>query len=158
MRYLIKQNPFSFSTKFDITDENHNPILTVDGSLLSFRRKMEVFDMEGNQVATIQKRIGLMMPTFDALVDNKEITISQKFTLLQPRFELTGINWDIEGNIFYHEYSIIERNSRTQVAVISKKFLSFSDSYTLDIERGDNILEAITVVLALDCIIDDIER
>ena len=57
---------------------------------------------------------------------------------------------EIEGNVWAHEYEI-RRNGRPIVS-ISKEWLTWGDSYVLDIlDPADEIL-ALAVVLTIDCV------
>jgi uncharacterized protein YxjI len=59
---------------------------------------------------------------------------------------------EISGDLLSHEFTI-QRDGRT-AATISKRWLSLTDSYAVDVAPGENDLLILASVLALDLAID----
>ena len=77
----------------------------------------------------------------------------KEFTILRPKYRIEGLNWEVKGDLFDHDYQIIE-NGR-EIVRIHKVWFSWGDSYELDIADGANEEMVLAVVLAIDCVLDD---
>jgi uncharacterized protein YxjI len=60
--------------------------------------------------------------------------------------------WGSGGDLFGHEFTI-QRDGQT-AATISKRWLSLTASYAVDVARGENDLLILATVLALDLALD----
>src|SRR5579884_3613888 len=65
MRYLVREKFFAVGEDNDITDENGQPVFRVDGKALSLRNLMTVYDMSGNQVAQVHRKLVSAMPQYE---------------------------------------------------------------------------------------------
>ena len=59
-----------------------------------------------------------------------------------------GPDLDVQGNILDHEYSI--KQGRDKVAEISKKWFSFTDTYGVEINDGQNDILILSIAVAID--------
>ena len=59
---------------------------------------------------------------------------------------------EIDGDLLSHEF-MIERDGQT-VATVSKRWLSVTDSYTVDVAPGGDHVLILASVLALDLALD----
>ncbi|RRD38434.1 hypothetical protein EII29_10355 [Leptotrichia sp. OH3620_COT-345] len=151
MKLYMKQKVFTFNDKFTIKDENGNDKYKVEGEFFSFMKKLHVFNMEGREVAFIQEKFSFGMPKFKVFVEEEEIAeIKQKLTFFKPKFEIAGKNWKVNGNIWGHEYTI--SNSEGNVAKIEKEWMTWGDSYLIDINDSQDEISVMTVVLAIDAV------
>jgi uncharacterized protein YxjI len=77
----------------------------------------------------------------------------QLFTLFRARFtvDVPGPD-DLEakGNFLEHEY-VFERDGR-DIARISKKWLSLSDSYAIDINEGEDDVVILAAAVVIDLV------
>ena len=62
-------------------------------------------------------------------------------------------DWEVRGDFLHHEYTI--QKGEETIATVTKKWLSFGDSYTLDVAEDKNVVPALCVMVALDCIFED---
>ncbi len=133
-RYKIRQKMFSIGDDFWIEnqegdrealrlretlffeDMNGNKLCKIQERLLAIKDTMVVEDADGHQMAVIKK--GLIAP----LGDHWTVTVRG------------GPDLDVQGNILDHEYSINER--RNKIAEVSKKWLSLTDTYGVEIGEG----------------------
>jgi uncharacterized protein YxjI len=60
---------------------------------------------------------------------------------------------DVQGNILDHEYSISER--RKKIAEVSKKWLSLTDTYGVEIDDGQNDILILALAIAIDMMSND---
>ena len=119
-----------------IQDASGRDLFFVDGKAISLGRRLEIKDLEGNRLATIQQKLIALTPTFE--IQQREgvsARISLKLLSLRDRLKIdVPGNDDLEarGNIFQHEYGIF-RGTR-EVAHISKAWIALGDTYGIDID------------------------
>jgi uncharacterized protein YxjI len=99
------------------------------------KETMVVEDAAGHQMAVIKK--GLFAP----LGDHWSVNVRG------------GPDLDVQGNILDHEYSISER--RRKIAEVSKKWLSLTDTYGVEIDEGQNDILILAVAIAIDMMAHD---
>ena len=151
MKLYIKQKVFSWTDKFTVTDENNVPVYTVAGKFFSVGKQLYVYDAAGTEVAQIkQKVLSFMQRFFVTQADGKEYDVQQKFSFLKPKFQINGLEWRIEGDFWAHNYYVM--NGDAVVLAVHKKWMSWGDSYELDINSGVDPVTALSIALVLDCV------
>lgn len=151
MKLYMKQKVFTFNDKFTIKDENGNDKYRVEGELFSFMKKLHIYNMEEREVAFVQQKFVFGMPKFKVFVEEEEIAeVKQKLTFFKPKFEIYGKNWEVNGNIWGHEYIISD--SEREVANVKKEWMTWGDSYLIDISTNQDEISVMAVVLAIDAV------
>lgn len=151
MKLYMKEKIFSWNDRFTVTDENGWDKYFVEGELFSLGKRLHILNVHGEEVAFIQQRLFTLMPRYGVSVAGREIAeIHKEFTFFFQRYIIDGLDWEIEGSVWEHAYEI-RRHGRV-IAQIYKEWLTWGDSYCLDIaDPADEIL-ALAVVLAIDCV------
>ena len=150
MKFYMKQKVFSWRDRFTIKDEHGRDVYFVEGELLSWGKKLSVTDTNGHEVLFIKQNIWNWLPNYSLLMGGEEVAVVKKeLTFFKPRYTIDGPDWEVEGHIFEHDYSIYEGNHA--VASISKEWLTWGDSYELDVDE-ENALLALGVILIIDCV------
>ena len=153
MKLYFKQKVFTLRQRSDIFDEHGNIIFTAAGEIISFGRKMHIYDNMNNEVAFVQQRLLRLLPRFSVYIEGRYICdIVKEFTLLKPRYFIEGLDWQISGDFFAHDYSI--SCGGQYIASIHKRWMSWGDSYEVDIAYDRDIVMALAVIIAIDCVID----
>lgn len=153
MKLYMKQKVFSIGDQFTIWDANGNDRYYVQGELFSFGKKLHINDIHGREQMFIKQKVLSWMPTFYLYRGEQEIGyIKKEFTFFTPKYVVAGLNWEVSGNYFQHDYEI--SNSGRTIARVSKAWLSWGDSYQIDIADGVDEAVALSVVLAIDCVLD----
>ncbi len=151
MKLYIKQKVFSWGDKFTVWGEDGNAKYTVQGEVFSWGKKLHVYDMAGREAAFIRQEVWSFLPRYYVFCGEKQVAeIKKEFTLFFPRYTIEGLGWDIEGSFMAHEYEITQ-NGRSIVS-ISKEWMTWGDSYQLDIKNPADELVALAVVLTIDCV------
>lgn len=156
MRYLMRQKFLSWGDDFTIQDETGEDIFYVDGKAFSLGDQLSFRDMQGNELAVIRQRLLAWGPTYEIYREGELQALVKKalFTLFQCRFsvDVPGPD-DLEatGSFTDHEYEF-QRGGKT-VAVVSKQWFSWTDTYGLDIADGEDdvLILAATVVIDMAC-------
>ncbi|MBS7359996.1 MAG: hypothetical protein KIG53_05270, partial [Oscillospiraceae bacterium] len=90
------------------------------------------------------------LPRYFVDVNGAEVAeIVKELTFLKPKYRIGGLNWEINGSFLAHDYEITKLNS--PIVTIRKAWVSWGDSYELDIRDNNDEIMALSVVLAIDC-------
>lgn len=153
MKLYMKQKVFSFKDKFTIKDVNGEDKYFVEGEFLSLGKKLHIKDAYENEVAFVRQRLLSFLPRFDVEIGGTVVAqIVKKFSLLKPKYAIEGIDWNIEGDFFSHDYVISQ--GEITIAQIHKKWMAWGDTFEIDIEDENKEVMALAVVLAIDAVMD----
>ena len=115
------------------------------------RCSTNTFPEHGNEVAFIQQKVFSFLPRYFVFVNGKQIAeIVKEFTFFFPKYSIGGLGWDIEGSFMAHDYRIT-RNGQP-IVTIRKEWMTWGDSYELDIADPQDEIIALAVVLTIDCV------
>jgi len=153
MRYVIRERLFHLGEDSDITDDQGRPVFRVDGKVLTLHNTLIVRDMAGAEVARVERQLISLRPTYHITRQGQELAEVRKklFSPFVDRYtiDIPGPHdLSVTGSIFEHEYTI-ERDNRV-VATVSKRWISLTATYGVDIAAGEDDLVILATVLALD--------
>ena len=152
MKLLFKQRLFSWFDSYDIYDEDGNSVYTVKGQL-SWGHCLKIYDAYDNEVGTIQERIFTLLPKFEIYLGNQYAgCISKEFSFFIPRFNIDYNGWHVEGDFFEWDYKVLKEGRH--IATISKKILSLTDTYIIDVIDE----EALIVLMILRLMLKNFSR
>jgi len=157
MKLYMKEKVFTIVDQFTLWDENEEVRYKVEGEFFSWGKKLHLLTPSGDEVALIHREPLTFLPRFHVYMGGQDVaTIRKEFTFFRPVYSIDGLNWDIQGDFFAHDYEVLQ-NGRVIVS-IHKVWLSWGDSYEIEIFDPANEVLALAVVLAIDCVIDQQER
>jgi uncharacterized protein YxjI len=153
MRYMVREKIFHLGEDNDITDDQGRPVLRVDGKALSLRSTMSVLDLAGNEVASVHRKLVSAMPQYEVdLPGTGTAVVHRRFSNpLRPKWT---IEWpgqeplELRGNLLGHDFTV--QRGGTTVATVSKAWVSWSNTYGVDVAPGENDLLILCSVLALE--------
>ena len=151
MKLYIKEKVFSWSDTFYVKDANGEDKYTVEGEFFSLGKKLHVYDRHGAEVAFIQQELFTFLPQFTVFVGGAEVArVKREFTFFRPRYTVEGLDWDVDGSFWEHDYQITRQGS--PIVTIQKEWMTWGDSYMLDIANPADEIIALAVVLTIDCV------
>ncbi len=151
MKLYMKQRVFSWADRFTIKDEYGADKYYVEGQVFSFGKKLRVYDLVGNEVVYIEQQVFTFLPRFYVYVNGSKVAeIVKEFSFFTPRYSVEGLGWDVEGSFMAHDYWINKNGN--EIIRISKEWMTWGDSYQIDIQEKEDEIIALAVVLAIDCI------
>jgi uncharacterized protein YxjI len=163
MRYVLRQKLLSWGDDFTIRDEAGNDAFFVDGKAFSFGDQLSFRDMAGNELAYIKQKVFNWSPTYEIWRDGQLAAVVKRelFSFFHHRFTVDVPGPDdleAEGDLTDHEYEL--RRGDRAVAVVSKRWFSWADTYGVDIAAGEDdvLVLASAVVIDLACHPDDGKR
>ena len=155
MRYVMRERVLSWGDDFTIKDADGNDTYYVDGKVFSFGDKLTFKNNDGQEVVRIDQKLLSFGPQYEIIRGGETIAVVKKhlFTLFRARFtvDVPGPD-DLEarGNFLEHEYTF-ERGGR-EVARVSKKWFSFSDTYAVDVDEGEDDVLILASAVVIDLV------
>jgi uncharacterized protein YxjI len=153
MRYVLKQKLLGWGDDFRIKDESGRDVYFVDGKVFTIRNTLLFEDMQGAELAKIQKKILSWGPTYEIYRGGELAAVVKKhlFTLFRCKFtvDVPGPNdLEAEGNFFDYEYTF--RRGSTEVAQVSKRWFSWTDTYGIEVADSEDPVTVIASAVVID--------
>lgn len=149
MKLLFKQRLFSWLDSYDIYNEYGETAFTVEGKL-AWGHKLEVLDPSGRHLGTVKEEVLTFLPRFALYLGEEYIgQIKKELTFFNPRFTLDCRDWQVSGDWLEWDYQVTDGQGRT-VMTASKELFHWTDTYVMDIERDEDALLCLMIVLAID--------
>ena len=149
MKLLFKQRMFSWFDSYDIYDEAGNTVYVVKGEL-AWGHLLRIYDASGREVGCVKQRVFSWLPKFEIYRGECYLGCIQKeFTLFRPKFHIDCNGWQVEGNWFEWDYTILDPIGLC-VATVTKQAWNWTDTYVLDVRSPDDALGVLMLVLAID--------
>jgi len=156
MRYLMKQKLFCWGDDFSIKNEAGEDAFFVDGKAFSIGDKLSFQDMQKNELAFIRQKLLCWGPTYEITRNGELAAVVKKhlFTFLKCKFTVDVPGPDdleAQGSFLDMEYTFTRAGQ--VVAEVSKRWFSFTDTYGVDIQEGEDdvLILASTVVIDMVC-------
>ncbi len=151
MKYYINQKVFSLKDRFTVLDENGVVCFRAEGEGFTLTRKLHLYDHENNEVAFIHQLFKVWRPCFEVYTGGKLFCrVRRAKPMFRPGYDLEGLDWTVTGRWHEHEFTIV---SKERVIVsIYKVWMSWGDSYEIDIQDPADEIPALAVVLAIDAV------
>jgi len=156
MRFLVKQKIFSFGDNFVIKDDHGNDHFIVKGKVFSLGDKLKIYDLMGQELFYIEQKLMRLLPQYTIYRSGQAVaTVKKDFSFFKPRFSIWSVygSYTIQGDFWGMNFSII-KNGRW-VAQVSKKWLSFRDTYGVDIADDENYAFILALVIVIDQVLHD---
>jgi uncharacterized protein YxjI len=153
MKLYIKEKVFSWGDQFTVKDEYGYDKYIVEGEVFSWGKKLHIYDSAGREVAFIKQEVWSLLPRFYVFCGGRQVAeIKKAFTFLFPKYTIEGLGWDIDGSFWAHEYEITK--SGRSIVTIHKEWMTWGDSYELNIADPADEIIALAVVLTIDCVME----
>ena len=153
MKLLIEEQVFTWRDRFTIMDEAGVERYYVEGELFSWGRKLHVTDLKGREVAYVEQQLFTFLPRYAVYAGGVLIGEGVKeFSFFRPRYTVEGADWDVEGDFWDHDYTVFRGG--VPVVSIQKEWFTWGDCYTLDIRDPRDEIQALALVLAIDCAVE----
>ncbi|MDF2942695.1 MAG: hypothetical protein K0S01_1553 [Herbinix sp.] len=151
MKLYIKQRIFSFGDKYDVYDADENVVFDVESELFTIGAKLHLYDTQGQELYYIKRKLTFFLAEYE-IYNNNDLcaTISQEFALFHAKLNVDSVlgNFSIDGDFMTMNYQITKDGQ--YFGSIFKKWLSWGDSYELDIPDEENAGLLCALVIAID--------
>ena len=151
MKLLFRQKAFTFFSSYNIFDESGKDIFFIKGKA-GLVPKFEIQDAHHHLLGMIMSVPFKLVPHYAIYKNNIKVgEIIKSITFFKPKLELTHKGWRIDGNYMGWDYTIKDNNDHI-IATISKELFKLTDTYSIDVVRREDALDAVLVVVAIDAI------
>ena len=161
MRYVLRQKILSFGDDFTIRDEAGNDVFVVDGKAFSIGDQLAFRDAAGRELAFIKQKVFNWSPTYEIWRGGQLAAVVKRelFSFIHHRFtvDVPGPD-DLEakGDLMDHEYEL--RRGDRVVAVVSKRWFSWTDTYGVDVADGEDDVLVLASVVVIDLCMHDEQK
>ncbi len=153
MKLYIKEKVFTWRDKFTVKDHAGHDRYSVEGEVFSWGKKLHVYDRFGHEVAFIKQEVWSWMPRFYVFCGDRQVAeIKKEFTFFFPKYRIDGPGWEINGKFMEHNFEITKNGQR--IVTITREWMTWGDSYELDIADPADEIVALAVVLTIDCVME----
>jgi uncharacterized protein YxjI len=161
MRYVLKQKLFNLGGAYYIRDEAGRDFYLVEGKVFSFGHQLSFSDTSGNELAYIRQRLLSWGPTYEIYREGELFAVVKKelFTFFRHVFTVDVPGPDdltAEGDFMDLEFTFTR--SGQVVAVASRKWFSWADTYGLDIADGEDDVTILASAIVIDTVRADSHR
>ena len=151
MKLYIREKIFTWGDQFSVMDQSGREKYFVEGEVFSWGKKLHVKDAQGREAAFIKQELLTFLPCYHVYVGGREVArVRKEFSFFTPRYSVEGPGWQVSGHFWEHDYEITQ-NGRI-VVTIRKEWMTWGDSYELDIANPADELAALAVVVTIDCV------
>lgn len=152
MRLYIKQKVWSFKDRFSIKDDVERDRYYVEGEFFSFAKKLRLFNIDNEEQLYIEQSLWRFLPEYNLYEKGEKVaTVKKDFTLFKNNYTILGPDWHIEGSVMEHDYMIKEGDK--VIADINKKWLSWGDTYEINIYDEASVNVLLGIVIVIDAVI-----
>ncbi len=155
--YVIRERLFRLGEDSDITDDAGQPVLHVDGKVLSLHNRLILRDPAGREVGQVRRKLAALRPVYQITLAGKDVAEVRKhlFTAFGERLTIDvhgAGDMEIDGDVLSHEFTI--RRDGQAVATISKRWITVTSTYAVDVAPSEDDVLILASVLALDLAMD----
>lgn len=151
MILYIKQKLFSFKDDYNVYDESLQPIYRVESEFLAMLSKIHLYDMNGKELFFIKRKLKFMFAEYEIYSGDKLCAVvKQEFAMFRPKLSVSSAygDFDIDGEFFQMDFEV--KCNGMLLGRISKEWLTFGDSYRLEVENSFNSGFFTALVIAID--------
>ena len=153
MVYQVRQKIFSLGDRYTVKDAAGADRFLVRSAVVSVSKRMWILDMEGKELYGMRRKLLSLLPCYRISRGDDEVArLRQRLSLWGKRFSVEGERGSflVKGRPLDFDYSI--EKGGVEVASVSKRFFSLSDTYGVEIADGEDD----AFILALVAIIDQL--
>lgn len=151
MKLYLKQKVFKFLDHYDVYDENQNAIFTVNQKFKFLGFHADVTAREDYQSFEIDKEIITFLPKYVLTFENAEkIYLNFRLSFIHRKIDVktTFENLSVRGKFWDMDFEVLKEGE--VIADISKKWLTWGDTYEVDIYDDKYTSEILGIVIAID--------
>lgn len=158
MKLFIEEKFFSlWGGSYNVYYEDRSVAYTVQGQPSFVRRKLSVNDPQGNEVGMLQTKIIAFLPAYTIWKNGQEIgRVQQKFSLLQPKFDVNFKNWRVEGNFMGWNYKVYDEQGRV-AATVDQQIWNLTEHFVIETNNDEDALDVLMLTLAISAMRKDQE-
>ena len=149
---IVNSKIFSLGGEMWVTDESGNHRYQVKGSFLKFPKQFRIYNMDGQELGKVMRKVISFLPKFYLEIGGSQVAvISQKFSLLKPKFDIEAMDVTVLGNIWEMNFEI--KRKGMVIGRIDRKWFSIRNQYRIEVLSERDELLVLGLVLAINYVI-----
>jgi len=129
----MKETKISLRNKYKILDEKDRVKYTVEGSFIKIPKRYTITNSEGKEVAEVAKKLISLRLKYTIDMDGKEVmSLKKKLVGLGPKYKIDAEDIEVKDDWWEYNFKVFKKG---KIGQVSKKLLSWGDSYVLEIEK-----------------------
>lgn len=152
MKLYLNQKFFSMDDSFKVLDINGKGKYYGKSESVFPGKIFRLYDMKENELAAVEERCSEFgSKKYFIHMNGKQVCeVVNKNSFFKERYIAEGLGLEIEGDFFARRFNITRKGNR--VVVLNKKAVSCGDCYEIDIENESDVVNALALVIVIDCI------
>jgi uncharacterized protein YxjI len=144
----MKQKLIALGGKFDIYDEEENPVYQVEGSFLKIPKSYQV-KRDGVVITTIRKKVVSLFPTFYIESDGEVIaTIKKRLSFIKAKYDIEAHGITVKGSVLDMDFQVFKDGEL--VGEINQQWLKLTSTYAIHIYDPKMEGFMISICVAID--------
>ena len=157
MKLYIEEKFFSLWGKYNVYHEDRSIAFVVQGQPSLIRRKMEIFDSNGQPLGRLQTKLIHFFPAYTIWKNDIEVgKVQQQFAFPNRKFKVEFRDWTVKGDFIGWNYEVFHV-SGNQIATIKQEIWNLTEHYVMDTVNDDDNLDVLMLTLAISAIRKDAE-
>ena len=150
----IKQHIFSWSDRFSVYDEEGAPCYQVGGEVFSFGKKLHIYDTTGEELVFVSQKLLTFLPKYEISRNGTLVAeVVKKFTFFKQEYTVDALNWQVHGDFFAHEYTVMQGERR--IAHVSREWFTLGDAYRIHFATEADETLVLAICLIIDACIEE---
>ena len=157
MKLYIEEKFFSLWGKYNVYHEDRSIAFVVQGQPSLIRRKMEIFDSNGQPLGRLQTKLIHFFPAYTIWKNDTEVgKVQQKFSFPHRKFNVDFKNWTVDGDFWGWNYQVLDA-SGNQIATVKQEIWNLTEHYVMNTVNDNDNLDVLMLTLAISAIRKDAE-
>lgn len=148
MKLFVRQRLFSLKDRFEILGEDQTVRFTAEADVFTLGKRLHVYAPGNQEVILIEQQLWSFLPHYKVSYKGTPFAEVKARFSFRPKYEIIGPDWQVQGDMFAHEYSVTA--AERTIATVSKQWFSLSDYYGLEVSAEEDLLPVLAIVLAID--------
>ncbi len=152
----IKQKVFKITDHYPVLDEDQRVVYQVDQDFKFIGNTVRVSDAQGREVFVIDKEVFTFLPKYTVQFhDGKQVFVKSRVEFFKKKIDIDYLGHELflEGDWLDFQFSI--RNGSKEIGRITREFLTWGDTYQLNVLDKDYQDLIVALTIAVDCIKDN---
>lgn len=151
MKLYIKQKVLTLTDKYNVYDQAGELFYKVNSEPFAWGARLHLMDTQERELYLIHRKVTMLLGKYEIFQgDHLCAEIQQQFRMFGAKLDIVSEHGDysIDGDLFCYEFKITQ-NDRV-LGTVSKKYMSWCDSYELDIYNAEDAPFFCALVIAID--------
>lgn len=151
MKLYIKQKMFSMRDQYNIFDASGKPMFVVESELMTVNPRIHLYDLSHKELFDIKRKVTVFMANYEIYQgDTMVASVKQKLRLFRNQLYIHSAYGDftLNGDAFARNFEIIRDG--VPYGTVKKKWLSWGDSYELNVFEPEYVPYFCSLVIAID--------